>query len=273
MQPTPPALEPTWSPPAPITIAILGVPRLLIHDRELPLRSGGKSEALLCQMALTHRNPIDRTTLLIALWSHEAPAIASNALNTLTSDLNKKSRTLLHATQGGGDNLICHEEGSYRFNVEAGVGTDIEYFDRWCDEGLRRLRRGDVDAGLPLCQQALALYRDDIGGDSLAALLERERLRAARLDLLTALADHHVQQADWSGALDQLHQLLKIEPCREDAHRQIMRCYVKLGRRGQALRQFQLCTELLQREFAAPPEPATVALFEQIRLDPTSVQI
>ncbi|MCB0110018.1 MAG: bacterial transcriptional activator domain-containing protein [Caldilineaceae bacterium] len=276
MQPAPSALQLTWSPPATAIIAILGVPRLTIHDHELPLRSGGKSETLLCQMALTHRKPVDRTTLLTALWPHEALDVAGNALNTLTSDLNKKSRKVLHTHQSNGNqsgsaNLICHDQGSYRFNVEAGVGTDVEYFDRWYGEGLRRLRAGDTVSGVAYCQKALALYRGDIGGDSLTALLERERLRAARLDLLTALADYYVEQADWSGALEYLHYLLKIEPCREDAHRQIMRCHVKLGRRDQALRQFQLCTHILQHEFAAPPEPATVALFDQVRLDPGSI--
>lgn len=273
MHPTSTATHLVWTPPAPITVAILGSVRLTIHAQEIALRTGGKSEALLRNVALAHRNPLERTVLLDTLWPDEEPSSAGNALNTLTSEVNKWGRKASRSKQTSVMKLLCHEEGAYRFNVAAGVATDVEYFDAWRVEGLRRLHAGDVEGGIRYCQQALALYRGDIGGDSLAALLERERLRVARLDLLTALADHHVLQTDWSGALDYLHHLLTVEPCREDAHRQIMRCYVKLGRRGQALRQFQLCTELLQREFAAPPEPATVALFDQIRLNPTSVQI
>lgn len=271
MPPTSSATLPPWSPPAPITIAILGAPRLIVHDRELPLRGGGKREALLLQLAMVHRNPIARGALLTALWPHDEPTVAGNALNTLTSELNKKSRQAIQDTQGKGQTLICCDEGSYRFNGDAGVGTDIEYFDRWCVEGLRRLHIGDVDRGLPLCHQALALYRGDVSGDGLTALLERERLRSRLLDLLTALADYHVLQMAWHGALTYLHHLLNVEPCREDAHRQIMRCYVKLGYRGQALRQFQFCAQLLDQEFAAPPEPATVTLFDQIRMHPESV--
>ncbi|MEZ4712457.1 MAG: hypothetical protein R3A44_35040 [Caldilineaceae bacterium] len=47
------------------------------------------------------------------------------------------------------------------------------------------------------CQHTLAIYRGDIGGDSLPAL--QELLCAARLGLLTALADHPVRQAGWPG--------------------------------------------------------------------------
>ena len=62
-----------------------------------------------------------------------------------------------------------------------------------------------------------------------------------------------------------LWRLLARDSCREDAHRLVMRCYVKRGERAAALRHYQVCADLLRVEFDASPEPATVALFEQIR--------
>jgi hypothetical protein len=50
-----------------------------------------------------------------------------------------------------------------------------------------------------------------------------------------------------------------------------MRCHVRLGERAQALRQYQVCHEVLEREFDARPEAATDLLFEAVRLDPDSV--
>jgi hypothetical protein len=50
-----------------------------------------------------------------------------------------------------------------------------------------------------------------------------------------------------------------------------MRCHVRLGERAQALRQYRVCRQILEREFGALPEPSTQALFAQIRLDPGSV--
>jgi hypothetical protein len=50
-----------------------------------------------------------------------------------------------------------------------------------------------------------------------------------------------------------------------------MRCHVRRGERAQALRQYRLCESVLRSEFETDPEPATKALFEQIRLDPDSV--
>jgi DNA-binding SARP family transcriptional activator len=65
--------------------------------------------------------------------------------------------------------------------------------------------------------------------------------------------------------------LLVHDPCREDAHRLAMRCYVRRGERAQAVQQYRLCEQILRAELDARPEHATMALFDQVRLNPDSV--
>ena len=111
------------------------------------------------------------------------------------------------------------------------------------------------------------MYSGDLcGGDDVRLAVEREHLRAQHLTVLARLADHHYGRADYSGALDYASRLLSIDPCREDAHRLAMRCYVSRGERAQAMRQYRLCERVLHAEFGVAPEPATVALYDQIRL-------
>jgi DNA-binding SARP family transcriptional activator len=62
--------------------------------------------------------------------------------------------------------------------------------------------------------------------------------------------------------------MLASDPCREDAHRLVMRCYVRLGERAQALRQYQLCKQILRAEYDVAPEDATTALYDRVRLEP-----
>lgn len=50
----------------------------------------------------------------------------------------------------------------------------------------------------------------------------------------------------------------------EPAQRQLMRVQAWAGDRGAALRQYQACVELLQREVQAEPAPETTALFQAI---------
>ena len=133
-------------------------------------------------------------------------------------------------------------------------------------------RSGDAPGALRSYRAAIELYVGDL---ALAALVdhvvERERLRARYLSLRARLADALFAVADYSGALDNALDLLAHDPCREDAHRMAMRSYVRLGQRAQALRQYTVCRSVLAREFDAPPEPLTEALFDLVRLGPTGL--
>ena len=56
--------------------------------------------------------------------------------------------------------------------------------------------------------------------------------------------------------------LLAADPAAEEAHRALIRLQVRQGRVTSARRQLALCTEALQRELGAAPEPATIALLD-----------
>ena len=109
------------------------------------------------------------------------------------------------------------------------------------------------------------------GAPTYPSLLERERLRATCLGTLARLADAHFENANYEQALENALKLLAIDLCREDAHRMVMRAFVRLGARAQALRQYNVCRSILRYEFDAIPEPATEQLFTLIRTDPDQV--
>ena len=44
-----------------------------------------------------------------------------------------------------------------------------------------------------------------------------------------------------------------------------MRCYARLGERGQALRQYQTLAQTMQSELGSPPAPASAALYDQLK--------
>ena len=100
---------------------------------------------------------------------------------------------------------------------------------------------------------------------------ERERLRARHLTLLARTASYYYERGDIERCLELAQRLLVHDPCREDAHRLVMRSHVLLGARAQALRQFRFCTEILRSEFDAEPEEATIALDYLVRHHPEAV--
>jgi DNA-binding SARP family transcriptional activator len=116
------------------------------------------------------------------------------------------------------------------------------------------------------------LYHGDLSvAPDLHAVVERERLRARYLSLLASLATYAYAAGDDAACLAYAQRLLAHDPCREDAHRLVMRCHVRRGERAQALHHYGVCVDILRAAYETTPEPATVALFEQVRRDPGSV--
>jgi DNA-binding SARP family transcriptional activator len=154
--------------------------------------------------------------------------------------------------------------------MEAGVGVDVACFDTWADAGDQQVRAGDLSSAAMSYRQSVCLYRGDLTvAPDVTSVLERERLRARFLSLLGYLADAHYRAGEYGACLEQAWCLLGQDPCREDAHRVVMRCYVRRGERAAALRHYLVCEQILHAEFDAAPEPATTALFDQIRLRPS----
>lgn len=92
---------------------------------------------------------------------------------------------------------------------------------------------------------------------------ERERLQTLGLSTMTRLADMLIER-DALESLRLTQRVLGLEPIWEDAYRVQMRAYLAQGNRAMALRTYQQCAEVLQREFALEPLPETQALYKKM---------
>jgi DNA-binding SARP family transcriptional activator len=251
----------------PVIICLLGGFRVLKDEKVVGLRPGSKAEAVLSTLALRNGHPVFREALLEAVWPNADPQLAGQTLNSLTYNLHRLLRDAI-----GGAKVLVHEDGCYRLNREAGVSADVDAFLGLATEGDRCAATCDPEGAAEAFARAVDLYRGDLsGGGTVQHVIERERFRAMCLTLLARLADYHHARRDFSTALEFAVRLLSMDPCREDAHRTVMRCHVHRGERAQALRQYRVCEQILRMEFDAAPEKATRELFDQIRLDMISL--
>jgi DNA-binding SARP family transcriptional activator len=251
-----------------VYICLFGHFRVFCSGAVVPLRPAGKMERLLCALALRSQQSAAREVLLEELWPGCDHGRASQSLNTLVHDL----RRLFVAALASRSPVMRTDDG-YGLNVQAGVAVDIVRFDRLAAAAAEHFRLGDPAAAINQYEQAVALYEGDlyVGGGELRTLVERERLRALYLAMLARLADYSFEAGTYTTALGYAQRLLQCDPCREDGHRAVMRCFARLGQRAQAMQQYRLCREVLRQEFEATPEPATENLFTQLRLHPDAV--
>ena len=74
-----------------------------------------------------------------------------------------------------------------------------------------------------------------------------------------------VADARYADALEVYQRMLSADNLFEAAHRELMRCYARVGESNRALRHYQSLRRLLRAELAAEPSPETTLLFERLR--------
>ena len=104
-------------------------------------------------------------------------------------------------------------------------------------------------------------------------MAERERLRELAIDAMSRLLDDQRRSEEHGRIVRTAGRLLTLDPLQEVVHCALMDAYAALGRRGSALRQYQICVDVLQRELGAQPDARTRATppYPSRRLEPPRV--
>ena len=74
-----------------------------------------------------------------------------------------------------------------------------------------------------------------------------------------------VRSGEFESAIEDARRWLRLDVLSEPAHRRLMQIYAWSGQHGAALRQYQECVRLLEKEIGVPPEDETTRLYEAIR--------
>jgi DNA-binding SARP family transcriptional activator len=250
-----------------VFVCLLGGFRIFRAGSPMRVPSGGKVEQVLGHLAMHPRHGLSREELLERVWPASDLALASQSLSTLNHWLKRQLSDAL-----SGEAPIVRRAGRCALNTGPSLTVDLLEFDAAMARASMHTSAGNEGAAIQSYESALDLYGGDLWvGSDIRQLLERERLRAAYLTARARLGDHYFQAGRYDLSIQQAYELLAVDPFREDAHRMAMRCYVRSNQRAQALRQYQTCRELLQKEFDAIPEPATDALYDRIRWNPGTV--
>ena len=215
----------------------------------LPTR---KSQALLAFLALPPGRSHPREKLASLLWGGMREPQARRGL--------RQSLFTLRKAVGGEPPALLIDGETVALNP-ACVDVDVVKFERQVAEGtpaaLERaatLYRGELLEGLALQEAPFEEW----------LLAERERLRELALEALAKLLRHQRTTEATEAALRTGLRLLALDPLQEPVHRAVMRLYVQLGRRASALRQYQICIGVLQRELRVEPETTTKQLYQEI---------
>ena len=207
-----------------------------------------------------------RDVLACLCWGEHPDDHARSCLSTA---LWRLRRSLEAEEAPRGTYLLTTSSGEVGFNWSSGHWLDLAVFEA---EASRALALPPASFGLAQAealQRAISVYSGDLleGFYDDWALRERERLRAMYLDSLQRLLAYHESCGAFDESLSLAHRLLAVDPLREDIHRQIMRLCVRTGQRALAVRQYNVCRDVLAEELGIRPMEETEALYHQIVQD------
>jgi DNA-binding SARP family transcriptional activator len=95
-------------------------------------------------------------------------------------------------------------------------------------------------------------------------MTRRAELREKYLGTLLTLGQLLFAKTDYAQAAAAFKQVIEHDNYVEAAHRELMRCYARLGEQAQALRHYQTLAALMGAELGSPPAPETTALFQRL---------
>jgi DNA-binding SARP family transcriptional activator len=212
-----------------------------------------KYKALLAFLAVPAGQVHPRDKLVALLWGDLSREQGRTALRQAVWSL----RRALNSTRPA---ALVLEGDTIGLNAEA-VSVDVADFER------AAISHDPVELA-----RAAALYR----GEFLAGIagretpfeewlvVQRERLAELAVEALARLLRLEWKAGNMEAAVQTALRLLAVDPLQEPVHRALMQLYVQLGRRAAALRQYQTCASVLQRELGVEPETETKELYQYV---------
>ncbi|MSP14382.1 MAG: hypothetical protein EXR62_15695 [Chloroflexi bacterium] len=242
-----------------------------------------KVSELFCYLMLNRNRPHPREALAALLWEEcstsQSKSYLRKALWQLQSALafsdapapaGGRSEVVSNYSEAGGKDmpeLLQVEPDWIQLNLQADLRCDVALFEQ-AFAASQGVRGSEIDAACAnRVQEAVALYQGDLleGWYQDWCLYERERLQNMYLAMLDKLMAYCEVQHDYEAGILHGSQILRYDLARERTHQRLMRLYFLSGDRTAALRQFERCAAILEKELHVTPDPNTVSLYEQIR--------
>src|SRR5262245_22798827 len=235
-----------------LRIELLGPPIAMWAGERLAIPRR-QARALLFRMA-AQAAPVPREQLCYLFWPDEPDAAARRSLAHLLTHLRRALPTP--------DLLIASNDQISLDN--ASIWVDTSAFERLIATAAPSERAAAL-------KQAADLMRGPfLAGFSLPdcpefdewAAQERQQWERRFLETLAALVEHHTAGGEWGAAIDAAQRYLAVDELAEEIHRRLIQLYAFGGDRGAALRQFERCSDVLERELGVSPLPETRAVYE-----------
>jgi DNA-binding SARP family transcriptional activator len=252
--------------PVPVLEArCLGRFQLFREGRSIPIAWFRRTSAvtLLKFLILGGGKHFSRDALCDLLWPEVEPGAGVNRLHGVVHALREvlephraERRWLFIKNRAGHyyfDRTSPHQVDLYRFRELAVLGAKVQ--------------AQDPTQAIRCFEEAVSLYQGDLYEDEAYSewcWTDREHLREDYLSVLKRLAYLSTAHCDLDRGVACYRLALDVDPLREDLHQGLMESLWRLGRRREALEQFERCAAVVRAELGCEPLPRTFRCHQMI---------
>ena len=214
-----------------------------------------KAAAIVKILALREGRSMHRDQLIAALWPEADVEAGTNSLYKNLHELRKTIR------KAGGPRDVVHLNHPV-IALAPYVRVDLDEVRRMAAAA------GGASAGSAELDSVLAVSGEEMLPDDVYEPWSepyRSDLRLQTTRFRMRLAGIRLAAGAFDEAVGQYARALAADELLEEAHRGLMRAYAGDGRRDLALRQYDLCKDILAAELDAAPSEETEALATEIR--------
>lgn len=244
--------------PSRLTIYAFGEPTVLLNGQPVTRWRMAHAKELFFFLLENHR-PVSKETILTSLW----PRYTEQSTQTFHN-------TLYYLRKLLGEACVVFDPTGYSLRLaacyEEQVWYDVQVFQQLQSEAEQALAHKNEARAREALLKMVELYRGDYGGcfynDWCA--FRRESLRTLYLEARYQLARMAWHAQAWNESAEHFRQMLRLDNCLEEAHYGLIRCYMRQGKRGAALRQYHFCQSVLQEELGVQPGQAIQQLYQRL---------
>lgn len=230
---------------APLTLRLFGPMHVCIGDAPLAKMRSRKALWLLALLSTRANRPVARQWIASTLWPDADLATAFANLRPVLSDLRQ-------ALGEHGERIQSLDRNTILLDL-AGVDHDVARFDA-------AMRKTDF-------AHAVDLYRGSFleGCTEEWVPQEREMRENECLRALQTLGEEALQSGDYERALIHFNRAVVLDVWRDAPRRGQMQALAKMANVNAALQVYREFAHLLSAKAAMQPDPATTALYRQLR--------
>ena len=248
----------------PVTLVVycLGPFRVYQNNELITEWSGFTGQKILKYLVTQRGKPVPKEMLMTTMWAEVGQEAARRnlhqAIYSLRQTLRRREPNLQH---------ILFENDCYLLNPAMGLWIDFLEFEKNAQNGLRLEAAGQYEEAFEAYGVAEGLYQGTYLEEDLYeewTNSQRDYLLNLYLDITGRLSEYFWSRHNNVATIALCQKALGHDPCFEEAHRQLMQCYLAQGQRHLAMRQYQTCVQIMKEELGLNPSAETEALLQRI---------